>query len=118
MASPLPVRFAVAARPLNRNLIRAVAALKLWGSNGPNLDYDRFRERIAGGADCEFADLRNLLRRDQKPDLDGMMRRVIDGFRFLNDMTNIELTLSQDDARRCEAEVEALRASIIERMAM
>lgn len=67
MASPLPVRFAVAARPLNRDLIRAVAVLKLWGSNGPNLDYDRFRERIADGADYDIADLTNLLRRDQRP---------------------------------------------------
>lgn len=47
-----------------------------------------------------------------------MMRRVIDGFRFLNDMMNIERTLSLDDARRCKAEAEALRASIFERMAV
>ena len=102
----------IAARPLNRDLIRPLAVLKLWNSGGPGLDYDRFRARIMDGADYDLADLANLLRRDQRPDLDATIRRVVDGFRFLSDLTPLERTLAADTARRCRAEAESLVTSI------
>jgi len=103
----------VVARPLNRELVRSLAVLKLWQSTGPNLDYNRFCERINESGDYDIADLTNLLRKDQRPDLKIMMSRVVDGFRFLSELTYLERTLSQDDMQRRRVEMEALRAAVI-----
>ena len=100
----------VAARPLSRELVRALAVIKLWESEGDNLDYDCFAERIANGADYDLAELTNLLRKDQRPDLHDMIRRVREGFRFLGQVKGREQTLVQDSKRRCHADLEALRA--------
>lgn len=105
----------IAVRALDRDLIRSLAVLKLWGSAGPNLDYGRFRERITGAADYDMAELATLLRKDQRPDLGGMIQRVVDGFRFLGEMTDLERRLAGDDARRRHADAEALRAAVNER---
>jgi predicted nucleotidyltransferase component of viral defense system len=99
-------------RKLNRELIRSLAVLKLWNSGGPGLDYGRFSERIKGGGDYDIADLTNLLRKDQKPDLDGMIRRVLEGFRFLADLTTAEKTLAADTERKKRRDAQALIASL------
>jgi predicted nucleotidyltransferase component of viral defense system len=106
----------VAVRPLDRDLIRSLAVLKLWGSKGPNLDYGEFRERITGAGDYDIADLHNLLRKDQRPELKEMIQRVVDGFRFLGEMTDLEKSLAGDDARRRRADAEALCATVKERV--
>jgi hypothetical protein len=90
----------IASRPLNRELVRALAVLKLWNSGGPGLDYERFRARIMDGGDYDLGDLENLLRKDQRPDLDAMMRRVVEAFRFLSELTDRERTLAEDGAQR------------------
>jgi hypothetical protein len=102
----------VAARPLDRNLIRSLAVLKLWGSDGPTLNYERFRKRITDAHDYDIADLANLLRKDQRPNLDQMIGRVIDGFRFLGDMTELERALAADVARRRDADAAQLRTEV------
>ena len=102
----------IAVRVLDRDIIRSLAVLKLWDSDGPNLDYGRFRERITGAGDYDVADLTTLLRRDQRPDLDQMIQRVVDGFRFLGDLTDLERNLAGDDARRRRADAEALRDAV------
>jgi predicted nucleotidyltransferase component of viral defense system len=99
-------------RKLDRELIRSLAVLKLWTSGGPGLDYGRFSERIKGGGDYDIADLTNLLRKDQKPDLEGMIRRVLEGFRFLADLTAVEKTLATDPQRNKREEARALIASL------
>lgn len=104
----------VAERPLRRDLIRGLAVLKLWSSDGPNLDYERFRQRIMEAHDYDVADLANLLRRDQRPDLGAMITRVVNGFRFLGEMTEQERVLVQDEPRRRRADAEALRATLSE----
>jgi predicted nucleotidyltransferase component of viral defense system len=104
----------VAERPLRRDLIRGLAVLKLWDSEGPNLDYERFRQRIMDAHDYDVADLANLLRRDQRPDLGAMINRVVNGFRFLGEMTEQERVLVQDEARRRRVDAEALRATLSE----
>jgi len=53
----------IGVRALDHDLIRSLAVLKLWGSDGPNLDYGRFRERITG-AGCEIARNNDPLRGD------------------------------------------------------
>jgi hypothetical protein len=100
----------IAARNLNRELIRSLAALKLWNSGGLGLHYDRFSERVKGGGDYDVGELANLLRKDQKPDLDGMIRRVLDGFRFLADLTEAERALAADAEKKNRKEAEALIA--------
>jgi predicted nucleotidyltransferase component of viral defense system len=89
----------VATRPLQRDLIRSLAVLKLWNSGGPGLDFDRLRQRIQDGGSYDIADLRNLLRKDQNPDLNSMIRRVIDGFQFLANLTDLERALAADPAQ-------------------
>jgi hypothetical protein len=102
----------IAGRNLNRELIRSLAVLKLWNSGGPGLDYGRFSERIKGGGDYDVGDLANLLRKDQKPDLATMIRRVLDGFRFLADLTEAEKALAADTERKMRREAEALAAAV------
>jgi predicted nucleotidyltransferase component of viral defense system len=102
----------IAGRNLNRELIRSLATLKLWNSGGPALDYGGFSERIKGGGDYDVGDLANLLRKDQKPDLDTMIRRVLDGFRFLADLTEAEKALAADTERKMGKEAEALIAAV------
>ena len=100
----------IANRALNRDLIRALAVLKLWNSGGPGLDYDRLCDRVKDGRDYDISDLANLLRKDQRPDLDGMIRRVIDGYRFLGDLSEVEQALASDAARKNRKEAEQLIA--------
>lgn len=102
----------MARRPLPRDLIRALAVLKLWHSTGPGLDFEHFRSRIESGRDYDLSDLRNLLRRDQSPDLAGMIARVLDNFQFLAQMTDIERALAGDLPRRLKGQATALRAAI------
>ncbi len=106
----------IAVRVLDRDTIRSLAVLKLWGSDGPNLDYGHFRERIMGAGDYDVDDLATLLRKDQRPDLNEMIRRVVDGFRFLGEMTDLERNLAGDDARRRRADAEALRDAVQKRL--
>lgn len=102
----------ISARELKRDLVRPLAVLKLWNSGGPGLDYGRFCERIQGAADYDLADLANLLRKDQKPDLPHMIRRVTDGFRFLGNLTDAERVLAADGERRSKTEADSLAASL------
>ena len=92
--------------------IRALAVLKLWNSGGPGLDYERFCERVTGGGDYDLGDLTSLLRKDQKPDLDDMIDRVVDGYRFLGDLTDAEKVLAADTARKNRKESEQLIAAL------
>ena len=100
----------IANRTLNRDLIRALAVLKLWNSGGPGLDYNRLCDRVKDGRDYDISDLANLLRKDQRPDLSGMIRRVIDGYRFLGDLSEVEQALASDAARKNRKEAEQLIA--------
>jgi predicted nucleotidyltransferase component of viral defense system len=102
----------IAGRALDRDLIRPLAVLKLWNSGGPGLDYARFSERVKGGGDYDIGDLANLLRKDQKPDLAGMIRRVVDGYRFLANLTGAERLLAADGAQKNRKEADALIAAL------
>jgi predicted nucleotidyltransferase component of viral defense system len=98
----------VSMRPLNRDLTRSLAVYKLWVSGGPGLDYERFRKRIADGRNYNLDDLRSLLRKDQNPDLAVMIRRVLEGFRFLSNLTELETALAADHSLRRRGEAEDL----------
>lgn len=102
----------LATRPLNRDLVRALAVLKLWNSGGEGLDYERFRARITENGDYDLTDLTSLLRKDQRPELTMMIDRVVDGCRFLADLTPLEQTLAADNLQRRRDEATALIASL------
>lgn len=102
----------IARRPLQKELIRSLAVLKLWNSGGPGLDFGRFRARVEGGSDYDIMDLKNLLRKDQNPDLAAMIARVIGSFQFLGQMTEIERTLASDAAHRQRSAANALTATL------
>lgn len=102
----------IAGRALNRDLIRSLAVLKLWNSGGAGLDYERFAARVKGGGDYDIGDLTALLRKDQKPDLGGMVARVVDGYRFLADLTDAEKMLVADGSHKRHEEAAALVAKL------
>ncbi len=102
----------LAVRPFNRDLVRSLAVLKLWSSGGPGLNFDTFRHGIESGADYDIGDLRNLLRKDQTPDLPAMIRRVVEGFQFLGTLTEAERALAADHSLRLRAEAQALRQTV------
>jgi predicted nucleotidyltransferase component of viral defense system len=99
-----------ASRPLDKPRVRSLAVLKLWNSGGSGLNFEHFRQRIEERSDYDVADLRNLLRRDHSPDLEKMIRQVIEGFRFLHELTGLEKTVAADPSRRRETEANALAA--------
>ena len=104
----------VSQRPLRKELIRSLAVLKLWSSRGPGLDLARLLARIQSPRGYDMADLRNLLRRDQHPDLDGMIGRVVANFQFLGQMTDVERVLAADRSQRQRALSESLSAGLRE----
>ncbi|MGA7293352.1 MAG: hypothetical protein WBW53_01040 [Terriglobales bacterium] len=59
----------IAVRVLDRDIIPSLAVLKLWDSDGPNLDYGRFRERIMGAGDYDVADVALFFARTKDPTL-------------------------------------------------
>lgn len=102
----------ISRRPLNQKMIRSLAVLKLWQSGGDGLNFDRFHQRVKEGEDYNIQDLQNLLRKDQKPDLDKMIEQVCSGFKFLKHLTEVEYKLSADSARRLRREAENLKTEI------
>ena len=82
--------------------------LKLWNHGGPGLDFERIRQRVKDGRGYDLGELRNLLRKDQAPNLKAMTQRVMDGFQFLANFTELEKTLVSDGSRRCRKEANEL----------
>ena len=89
--------------------------IKLWESDQDNLDYSKFVTQVENGKDYDLSDLTNLLRKDQRPNLPDMIRRVRDGFRFLDQVTEAERKITQDRGRHCKEEVQQLKADAIKR---
>ena len=106
--------YEVLQRPLRKDLIRSLAVLKLWSSRGPGLDLARLLARIRSRGVYDMADLKNLLRRDQHPDLAGMIDRVVANFRFLGQMTDGERALAADRSKRERTLAETLAAGLME----
>ncbi len=102
----------ISLRPLNQNLIRALAVLKLWQKGKSGLDFEHFRRRIEVREEYDVNDLQNLLRKDQKPDLNKMIERVCLAYRFLGQLTEDEKKLTGDSARRLHKEAIALRTKL------
>jgi predicted nucleotidyltransferase component of viral defense system len=102
----------ISRRPLDRDLIRALAVLKLWNTGGPGLDFDRFRERVQDHRNYNIADLQHLLRRGETPDLENMIRQVSEQYQFLGQLTELEQILAADHYQRRRGEAAQLVSSI------
>lgn len=103
----------ISRRPLDRALIRALAVLKLWNTGGPGLDFDRFRARVQDHRNYDIADLQHLLRRGETPDLERMIRQVIEEYKFLGRLTDLEQVLVADQYQRRRDEAGQLVALIV-----
>jgi predicted nucleotidyltransferase component of viral defense system len=101
-------------RPLQHEIIRSLAVLKLWQMGRPGLDYNSFQQRIEAGEEYDVDDLQNLLRKDQKPDLTEMIERVCVKYRFLGKLTEIEQKIASDSALRFRSEAALLRKKLQE----
>ena len=99
----------------DRELTRSLAVIKLWESDKDNLDYDKFAKQVEGGKDYDLNDLRNLLRKDEQPDLKAMIKRVIENYRWLGQATDLEKTIAQDAKRTRKDDVAALKADAVKR---
>lgn len=99
----------------DRELTRSLAVIKLWESDKDNLDYSQFAKQVEGGKDYALNDLRNLLRKDEQPDLQVMIKRVTENYRWLGQTTGLEKKITQDSKRTRKDEIAALKAEAIER---
>jgi predicted nucleotidyltransferase component of viral defense system len=97
---------------LNKERIRTLAVLKLWESGQGGLDFEHLTQRIRSRVDYDVQDLQNLLRKDQKPELNKMINEVCSGFRFLKNLTEVESKLAGDVSRRLKKEAEELRIQL------
>ncbi|MDZ4759974.1 MAG: nucleotidyl transferase AbiEii/AbiGii toxin family protein [Alphaproteobacteria bacterium] len=102
----------IGTRALDKDTIRPLAALKLWNSRGPGLDYAALRARIERGDDYDIDDLKNLLRKDEQPDLKAMIDRTVNAFQFLANLTETEKIIAADRAGQKQADADALIATL------
>jgi predicted nucleotidyltransferase component of viral defense system len=100
---------------IDRELTRSLVVVKLWESDKENLDYNRFAKQVEGSKDYDLNDLRNLLRKDEQPDLKVMIKRVTDNYRWLGQVTDLEKKITQDTKRTLKADVAALKADAVKR---
>lgn len=73
----------------DRPRVRGIAVLKLWNQRD-TLSYDRLTKRIQEATDYDIRDLTELLRKDQRADLATLINRVVEGYRFLTNLTELE----------------------------
>jgi len=91
----------LAEQPFDRNLLRLLVALKFWHVRG-EFSPETYFERFESGA-YDWDDLRRLLRKDQKFDPKKLIRKCIEGYRFLSDLTPEEKKVLLDTKRHHEA---------------
>lgn len=99
----------------DHDLTRSLAVIKLWESDKDNLNYSRFAKQVEGGKDYDLNELRTLLRRDEQPDVKVMIRRVIDNYRWLEHLTDLEKKITEDAKRAQKDAVARLKAEAAKR---
>lgn len=98
-------------RPLNQPLIRRLVVLKLWQARDA-FDQARLMAKFADGADFDWDDLGQLVRRTQAVDRQRITADCVRGFGFLADLTPDEQLLANDPYQREYALWERLRADL------
>ncbi len=102
-----------ATRPLNQARIRRLVVLKLWQAKVA-FDPDRLIAKFADGKDFDWADLDQLVHKDQKIDKDTICAQCATGYGFLAQLIDDERKLASDPYGRENALHEALRDSLPE----
>ena len=100
-----------ATRPLNQPLIRRLVVLKLWQARD-TFDPVRLMDKFERGAEFDWDDLRDLVRRDARIDRERICADCVRGYSFLADLTPEERTLANDPHRRQQVLAERLRQAV------
>ena len=87
--------------------MRGLAVLKLWNQRDA-LNYERLTKRIEDATDYDVGDLTELLRKDQRADLATLTKRVVEGYRFLGTLTELESKLANDKTGKAQAQAAQL----------
>jgi predicted nucleotidyltransferase component of viral defense system len=96
-----------ATRPLQHR-IRRLVVLKLWQARD-SFDPAHLMEKFERGAEFDWDDLRDLVRRDARIDRGKICADCLRGFRFLENLTPEEQRLAADRHQREQALAEKLR---------
>jgi hypothetical protein len=91
--------------------VRAIAVLKLWNQRDA-LSYQRLVKRLDEATDYDVRDLTELLREDQRADLATLIKRVVDGYRFLDNLTELETQLANDRTGKAQAQADQLTSEL------
>jgi predicted nucleotidyltransferase component of viral defense system len=100
-----------ATRPLDQPLIRRLVVLKLWQARDA-FDPARLMNKFEHGAEFDWDDLRDLVRRDLRIDRERICADCVRGIRFLADLTAEKWTLANDPHQREQALWERLRREV------
>jgi predicted nucleotidyltransferase component of viral defense system len=94
-----------------RPRVRSIAVLKLWNQRDA-LSYQRLTKRLEDATDYDVGDLTELLRKDQRADLATLIKRVVEGYRFLGNLTELETQLANDKAGQAQAQADQLTSEL------
>jgi hypothetical protein len=94
-----------------RPRVRGIAVLKLRNQRDA-LSYQRLAKRLEEATDYDVGDLTELLRKDQRADLATLIKRVVEGYRFLGNLTELEMQLANDKARKAQAQADQLTSEL------
>jgi uncharacterized protein len=97
-----------ATRPSEQDRIRKLVVLKLWQARD-SFDSARLMAKFERGAEFDWDDLRDLVRRDARIDREKICADCVRGFRFLANLTAEEQKLAADRHQREQALAEKLR---------
>jgi hypothetical protein len=97
-------------RPLDQPLIRRLVVLKLWQARD-TFDPARLMTKFEHGAEFDWDDLSDLVRRGARIDRERICADCVRGFRFLAGLTPEERTLANDPHQREHALWERLRSA-------
>ena len=99
--------FRYATRPLQQDRIRRLVVLKLWQARD-SFDPAQLMEKFERGAEFDWDDLRDLVRRDARINRGKICTDCVRGFRFLANLTSEEQRLAADRHQREQALAEKL----------
>lgn len=90
----------LAGHPFDKGLLRLLVVLKFWHVRG-EFSPEKWLERLESNA-YDWDDLKRLLRKDQKIDPKTLVRKCIQRYRFLTELTSEEERIRTDTKRHHE----------------
>lgn len=101
----------LATRPLNQALVRRLVVLKLWQSKD-SFDPGRLVAKFSDGKDFDWADLEQLVHKDQRIDRHAICKQCASGYAFLTNLSDEERKLASDPHVRERVLSKALRENL------